>query len=311
MSVTHVSVMHDEVIAGLSIRPDGRYVDGTYGRGGHARSILAALGEDGRLIVMDRDPDAIASARENIGNDERVTIIHDDYDNMPGQIAGLELGEQIDGVLLDLGVSSPQLDEAERGFSFQQNGPLDMRMNPEWGQTAAEWLAGADETEIANVLWEFGEERHSRRIARRIVEQRKTAPIEDTADLAGLIAGIVPRPKNNRHPATRSFQAIRIHVNQELDQLQGLLDAIFDILKIGGRLLVISFHSLEDRLVKRFFKAQSSAPKVPRGLPLRDSEIESGMRLRILGKAIRAGEKELADNPRARSAVLRIAERAA
>ena len=311
MSSPHVSVLHDEVIAGLAIRPDGYYVDGTYGRGGHARSILDALDAGGRLIVMDRDPEAIASARENLASDDRVTIIHDDYVNMPARVADLELGEQIDGVLLDLGVSSPQLDDAARGFSFQHSGPLDMRMNPERGQSAAEWLAEADESEIARVLWEFGEERHSRRIARRIVERRQVTPIEDTVGLAELIAGVVPRPKNNRHPATRSFQAIRIHINQELSQLQSLLEAIFDILKIGGRLLVISFHSLEDRLVKRFFKAQSNAPRIPRGLPLRDSEIDSGIRLHTLGKAIRAGKKELADNPRARSAVLRIAERAA
>lgn len=311
MSSPHVSVLHDEVIAGLAIRPDGYYVDGTYGRGGHARSILNALDAGGRLIVMDRDPEAIASARENLASDDRVTIIHDDYVNMPARVADLELGEQIDGVLLDLGVSSPQLDDAARGFSFQHSGPLDMRMNPERGQSAAEWLAEADESEIARVLWEFGEERHSRRIARRIVERRQVTPIEDTVGLAELIAGVVPRPKNNRHPATRSFQAIRIHINQELSQLQSLLEAIFDILKIGGRLLVISFHSLEDRLVKRFFKAQSNAPRIPRGLPLRDSEIDSGIRLHTLGKAIRAGKKELADNPRARSAVLRIAERAA
>lgn len=311
MNLAHISVLHDEVIAGLAIRPDGRYVDGTYGRGGHARSILAALGEAGRLIVMDRDPEAIADARESFAGDQRVTIIHDDYVNLPTQVAELKLEQQIDGVLLDLGVSSPQLDDAERGFSFQQNGPLDMRMNPDQGQTAAEWLAQADEADIAKVLWEYGEERHSRRIARRIVEKRKHAAIEDTADLAELIVGVVPRPKNKRHPATRSFQAIRIHINQELAQLQGLLDTVIDILKIGGRLLVISFHSLEDRLVKRFFKAQSTARRIPRGLPLRDSDIDSGIRLQILGKAIRAGEKELAANPRARSAVLRIAERAA
>ena len=311
MSLSHASVLLDEVITGLSIRPDGRYVDGTYGRGGHARSILAALGQDGRLIVMDRDPEAIADARKRFAGDDRVTIIHDDYINMPAQVAALKMAEQIDGVLLDLGVSSPQLDDASRGFSFQQNGPLDMRMNPEQGQTAAEWLAQADEAEIARVLWEYGEERHSRRIARRIVEHRKTAAIEDTAGLAALIAAVVPRPKNKRHPATRSFQAIRIYINRELTQLQGLLEAVFDILKIGGRLLVISFHSLEDRLVKRFFNAQSRPRRIPRGLPLRDSDIESGIRLRVLGKAIRAGEKELASNPRARSAVLRIAERAA
>lgn len=308
---THAPVLHQEVIDGLAIRPDGYYVDGTYGRGGHARSILAALGEQGRLIVMDRDPQAIADARASLGADRRVTIIHDDYANMQAQIAGLELQQQIDGILLDLGVSSPQLDDARRGFSFQQNGPLDMRMNPEAGQSAAAWLRQADEAEIAKVLWEYGEERHSRRIARKIVERRVDDPIEDTATLARLISDIVPRPKNNRHPATRSFQAIRIHINQELSQIQRLLDSIFDILRVGGRLLVISFHSLEDRLVKRFFKTHSTREKLPRGLPLRDSELKSVIPLRLLGRAIKASVKELSVNPRARSAVLRIAERAA
>jgi len=311
MSQEHAPVLHAEVLAALEIKPDGRYVDGTYGRGGHAHSILSELGDRGRLIVMDRDPQAIADARETMGSDHRVTIIHDDYANMHAQIDDLDLLEQIDGILLDLGVSSPQLDDAERGFSFQQNGPLDMRMNPGQGKSAAEWLAHADEAEIARVLWEYGEERHSRRIARKIVERRQSGKIEDTATLAALISEIVPRPKNNKHPATRSFQALRIHINQELDQIQRLLETVLDILKIGGRLLIISFHSLEDRLVKRFFKAQSSRARIPRGLPLRDSEIPSSIRLRLVSKAIRAGASELASNPRARSAVLRIAERAA
>ena len=311
MSDSHAPVLHQEVIDGLAIRPDGNYVDGTYGRGGHARSILAALGDQGRLIVMDRDPLAIADARESFGTDRRVTIIHDDYANMQAQIAELDLLEKIDGVLLDLGVSSPQLDDARRGFSFQHNGPLDMRMNPESGQSAAAWLRQADEAEIAKVLWEYGEERLSRRIARKIVDFRASEPIEDTATLARLISDVVPRPKNKRHPATRSFQAIRIHINQELSQIQRLLESVFGILRIGGRLLVISFHSLEDRLVKRFFKAHSTRARLPRGLPLRDSEIESVIPLRLIGKAIMAGARELSANPRARSAVLRIAERAA
>ena len=311
MSQSHAPVIRQEVIDGLAIRPDGNYVDGTYRRGGHARSILAALGDSGRLIVMDRDPEAIADARELLGPDQRVTIIHDDYANMRTHVADLDLLQDIDGILLDLGVSSPQLDDAERGFSFQNNGPLDMRMNPQTGQSAADWLQHADETEIARILWEYGEERHSRRIARKIVERRTQHPITDTATLAALISSVVPRPKNNRHPATRSFQAIRIHVNQELAQIQRLLDSVFDILRVGGRLLIISFHSLEDRLVKRFFKANSSRPRLPRGLPLRDSEIESVVPLKLVGRAIQAGARELADNPRARSAVLRIAERAA
>jgi 16S rRNA (cytosine1402-N4)-methyltransferase len=311
VNLSHAPVMLDEVIGGMQIKPDGRYVDGTYGRGGHARSILAALGSDGHLIVMDRDPQAIADARQSLGDDSRVTIIHDDYANLSSRIKDLDLLEQVDGVLLDLGVSSPQLDDASRGFSFQNNGPLDMRMNPEQGISAAQWLAQAEEVEIAKVLWEFGEERFSRRIARRIVEQRKTDALEDTASLARLISESVPRPKNNRHPATRSFQAIRIHINQELLQVELLLESILEVLKLGGRLLIISFHSLEDRLVKRFYKSQSTRPRLPRGLPLRESEIKSVVRLKLAGKAIRAGTTEIKQNPRARSAVLRIAERAA
>jgi 16S rRNA (cytosine1402-N4)-methyltransferase len=311
MTQQHAPVLHDEAIAALEIKPDGRYVDGTYGRGGHARSILAGLGEQGRLIVMDRDPEAIADAHRTFDADNRVTIIHDDYANLQTRMAELELLEQIDGILLDLGVSSPQLDDASRGFSFQQNGPLDMRMNPAEGESAADWLAQADEAEIARVLWQYGEERQSRRIAKKIVEVRQSRAIDDTASLAGLISEVLPRPKNHRHPATRSFQAIRIHINQELSQIERLLETVFDILKIGGRLLVISFHSLEDRLVKRFFKKLSTRQKIPRGLPLRDSEIESGIRLKVTLKAIKAGAGELALNPRSRSAVLRVAERAA
>ena len=307
----HAPVLHDEAIDGLQIKPDGRYVDGTYGRGGHARSILAALGSEGQLIVMDRDPQAIADAHRSIGDDNRVTIIHDDYANLRSRIESLDLLEQIDGVLLDLGVSSPQLDDASRGFSFQRNGPLDMRMNPEQGLSAAEWLFQAEEAEIARVLWEYGEERFSRKIARRIVEQCQSGEITDTASLAKLISDSVPRPKNNRHPATRSFQAIRIHINQELLQIEKLLDSILEVLRMTGRLLVISFHSLEDRIVKRFFKLHSSRPQLPRGLPLRESEINAVIPLKLVGKAIRAGTAELAKNPRARSAVLRIAERAA
>lgn len=311
MSQLHAPVLHDEVIEHLQIKPDGRYVDGTFGRGGHAQSILAKLGEQGHLILMDRDPEAIAAAKLAFADDARVTILHDDYANLIEHIQAMDLGEQIDGIFLDLGVSSPQLDDAERGFSFQRNGPLDMRMNPEKGLSAAQWLRQAEESEIADVLWQYGEERQSRRIARKIVEVRQLQAIDDTESLAKLISDILPRPKNNKHPATRSFQAIRIHINEELTQISQLLDSIFDLLKIGGRLLVISFHSLEDRLVKRFFKLHSTKAKIPKGLPLRDSEMPSFIRLNVIGKAIKAGVEELAVNPRSRSAVLRIAERAA
>ena len=305
----HAPVLHREVIEQMNIRADGLYVDGTYGRGGHAQSILERLGEHGRLIVMDKDPEAIDSARSKMGDDLRVTIVHDDYEHLPGLLAEMKLSAQVDGVLLDLGVSSPQLDDASRGFSFQKAGPLDMRMNPQEGESAAEWLQHADAESIAKVLWELGEERYSRRIARKIVETRDHQPIEDTADLSALIASCIPQREQKKHPATRSFQAIRIYINRELEHLTAILDSIFDVLKIGGRLLVISFHSLEDRIVKRFFKTQSSKPRVPRGLPLRESELVSNIRLRIIGKAFKAGPQELATNPRARSAVLRVAER--
>jgi len=306
---SHAPVMHDEIMRYLNIQPDGIYVDGTYGRGGHAKSILSQLGKNGRLIVMDKDPEAIKAARETFGDDTRVTIFHDDYANMSETLAAAELKQQVDGVLLDLGVSSPQLDDATRGFSFQKNGPLDMRMNPLQGESASEWLRRADEKEISRVLWELGEERYARRIARKIVEVRETQNIEDTATLSALISACVPSLKNKKHPATRSFQAIRIHINQELVHISRLLDSIFDILKIGGRLLVISFHSLEDRLVKRFFRQHSTPLKLPRGLPIRDSEMVSTIRLHTIGKAIKAGVVELSLNPRARSAVLRVAER--
>ena len=297
------------MLEGLNVQPNGVYVDGTFGRGGHAAAILQRLGEHGRLVVMDKDPQAIAHARKLHGEDARVTIIHDDYSQMAARIDELGLREQVDGVLLDLGVSSPQLDDATRGFSFSHNGPLDMRMNPEQGQSAAEWLMNASEKEIADVLWQFGEERFSRRIARKIVEYRKQQSLTDTATLAGLIAECVPAHKEKKHPATRSFQAIRIKVNAELEHIEQVLENIFDVLKIGGRVLVISFHSLEDRLVKRFFKQHSTPPKMPRGLPLRQDQMNLKMRLRSIGKAIKAGADEIKHNARSRSAVLRIAER--
>jgi 16S rRNA (cytosine1402-N4)-methyltransferase len=309
--LNHAPVMLDEVIQYLNINPDGVYVDGTYGRGGHAQSILKQLGAKGRLIVMDKDPQAIEAARLALGDDGRVSIFHDDFSQLDKQLIAMGLLHEVDGVLLDLGVSSPQLDDASRGFSFQKNGPLDMRMNPLQGKSAAEWLRYADEKEISTVLWELGEERFARRIARKIVETRQLQDIEDTKTLSDLISGCVPQPRNKKHPATRSFQAIRIHVNQELTYISRLLDSIFDILKIGGRLLIISFHSLEDRLVKRFFRLHSSKAKIPRGLPIRDKDLLSNIRLQLIGKAIRAGAQELSLNPRARSAVLRVAERTA
>ena len=307
----HRPVLLEEATGALAIRPDGLYVDGTYGRGGHAREILARLGKQGRLLVMDRDPEAIAAAQTEHGEDARVTIIHDEYARLDRHLEDLGLLERVDGLLLDLGVSSPQLDDAARGFSFQAAGPLDMRMNPGQGQSAAEWLMTADEQEISDVLWRLGEEKYARRIARRIVEQRAGDPLRDTRQLAELIRQCVPAGRERKHPATRSFQAIRIRINAELEQLQQLLERLFRILRIGGRVAIISFHSLEDRLVKRFFRQQSTAPAVPRGLPLRESERERNQRLRLVGKAIKPAAGEIEDNPRARSAVLRVAERIA
>jgi 16S rRNA (cytosine1402-N4)-methyltransferase len=301
---SHVPVLLAETLEGLRVRADGIYLDGTYGRGGHAREVLAKLGPTGRLLLMDRDPDAIADAEREFGADSRVAIRHASF-------AGLADWEEtaggLDGVLFDLGVSSPQLDEPSRGFSFQADGPLDMRMDPTRGISAAEWLAGADEVEIADVLWQLGEERMSRRIARAIVAARGAAPLTTTRQLAELIAKTIGHRERHKHPATRTFQALRIHVNEELAQLERGLEAATTRLKPGGRLAVISFHSLEDRLVKRFIRGED-APRVRRGLPQPEAPPPP---LVAIGKAIFAGDEELARNPRARSAVLRVAERRA
>ena len=305
----HKPVLFHEVIEALQIKPDGIYVDGTYGRGGHSEAILARLNENGRLLVMDKDPQAIADAMQKHATDKRVTVIHDDYAQMAEHMNRLGLQQLVDGVLLDLGVSSPQLDDASRGFSFQNNGPLDMRMNPEVGRSAADWIMTASEKEISDVLWQLGEERFARRIAGKVIEVRQEQPINDTQTLADLIRSCVPANKEKKHPATRSFQAIRIKINQELEHVQDVLDGVFDILKIGGRVLVISFHSLEDRIVKRFFKKHSQQAVLPRGLPLRESDIPVSIRLKAIGKAIKATNQELLENARSRSAVLRIAER--
>lgn len=306
---THQPVLFQQVIDLMNIKSDGVYVDGTFGRGGHAAAILAQLNENGRLLVMDKDPEAIAYAQEQYADDARVTIIHDDYSQMAERVEQLGLKQLVDGVLLDLGVSSPQLDDAERGFSFQKNGPLDMRMNPQQGMSAAEWLMTAKEKEISDVLWQLGEERFSRRIAKKIVEFRQQQVIADTSTLVGIISDCVPSHKEKKHPATRSFQAIRMKVNQELDHIHQVLDGVFDVLNIGGRLLVISFHSLEDRLIKRYFKKHSTPPVLPRGLPVRESDIQVSVRFRNIGKAIKATAEEIKQNTRSRSAILRIAER--
>jgi 16S rRNA (cytosine1402-N4)-methyltransferase len=299
---SHVPVLLAETLEGLRVVEDGIYLDGTYGRGGHARAVLARLGPHGRLLVMDRDPDAIADAESELGRDPRVAIRH-------AAFAGLADWEEtsggLDGVLFDLGVSSPQLDEPARGFSFQADGPLDMRMDPTRGVSAADWLAQAGEAEIADVLWRLGEERMSRRIARAIVAARSTAPLTTTRQLADLVAKTIGHRERNKHPATRTFQALRIHVNDELGQLEQGLEAATSRLKPGGRLAVISFHSLEDRVVKQFIRGEE-APRVRRGLPQPEAAPSA---LVAIGRAIFASDTETAANPRARSAVLRVAER--
>jgi 16S rRNA (cytosine1402-N4)-methyltransferase len=292
-----------QVMEGLRVRADGRYLDGTFGRGGHAGGVLQQLGPGGRLLVMDKDPEAIAEAERKFGTDARVLIHRGSF----AELGAWDLArEGLDGVLFDLGVSSPQLDVAERGFSFAKDGPLDMRMDPDSGESAAQWLARADEREIADVLFTYGEERQSRRIARAIVQRRATQPIERTAQLADLIASVMPRGDSKIHPATRSFQAIRIFINRELADLEAGLDAAHACLKPGGRLAVISFHSLEDRIVKQFIARHAKAPPTNRRMPVVAEFVPT---LRAIGDATKADTDELAANPRARSAVLRVAEK--
>ncbi len=299
----HLPVLFAEVMEGLAVKTDGRYLDGTFGRGGHARGVLDRLGPGGHLLVMDKDPEAIAVAARLCADDARVSLRRGSFADLatwPAANAGL------DGVLLDLGVSSPQLDVAERGFSFAKDGPLDMRMDPDNGESAAQWLARADEKEIADVLWTWGEEKQSRRIARAIVHDRVEKPFTHTAQLAGLIGRLMPRGDKKSHPATRTFQGIRIHINRELLDLEAGLDAALACLKPGGRLAVISFHSLEDRIVKQFMTRLAKPPPSNRRMPV---EIAFTPTLRLVGGKQKAGEAELSTNPRARSAVLRVAEK--
>ncbi|KTR97422.1 MULTISPECIES: 16S rRNA (cytosine(1402)-N(4))-methyltransferase RsmH [Pantoea] len=306
----HTTVLLDEAVNGLNIREDGIYIDGTFGRGGHSRLILSQLGAHGQLLAIDRDPQAIAAAAEI--NDPRFSIVHGPFSALAEYVEERGLTGKIDGVLLDLGVSSPQLDDAERGFSFMRDGPLDMRMDPTRGQSAAEWLQSAEEADIAFVLKTYGEERFAKRIARAIVERNREQPMTRTKELADLIAAATPVKDKFKHPATRSFQAIRIWINSELEEIDIALKGALTVLAPGGRLSIISFHSLEDRLVKRFMRDQSRGPQVPAGIPMTESQLKAlgGRELKTLGKLI-PGEAEVKDNPRARSSVLRIAERTA
>ena len=305
----HTPVLRDEVLAGLSVRPDGCYCDATFGRGGHTAAILAALGPAGRVVAIDRDPDAIGAGRRRFEGESRLTLVRGSFGPLEERVRAAGVEGELDGVLLDLGVSSPQLDEARRGFSFMQDGPLDMRMDNEAGQSAAQWLAKAGEREIADVLHGLGEERYARRIARAIVAARAAEPIERTAQLAAIVAAAVPTREPGKHPATRSFQAIRIHVNRELEQLEQALPQAVRLLAPGGRLCVISFHSLEDRIVKRFIRREEQGDPVYAGLP--DVPAHARPRLRRVGGKVVAGEAEVAANPRARSAVLRVAAKVA
>ena len=305
----HAPVLLEEALEGLAIRAAGHYLDATLGRGGHAAAILERLGGAGRLLVVDRDPEAIRAGERRFFGDRRVSIVRGNFSELEriAREAGFEAG--FDGMLLDVGVSSPQLDDPARGFSFMREGPLDMRMDPDSGSSAAQWLAHATERDIVRVLRDYGEERHARRIARAIVAAREAEPIETTRRLAEVIAGAVPGREPGKHPATRSFQAIRIFINDELAELDAALEASLVLLKPGGRLCVISFHSLEDRWVKRFMRRQAETTEPWRGLP--EVPAHARPKMALVGKARRAGEAEVAANPRARSAVLRAAERVA
>lgn len=304
--MTHKPVMPDETLAALAPRAAGVYLDATFGRGGHSARLLDQLGPGGRLYALDLDPEAVAAGRRRFGDDERFAIEQGSFAHLARWARRWDLTGRLDGILMDLGVSSPQLDDPKRGFSFAHDGPLDMRLGPDVGDSAADWLERVEEKELVRVLKEYGEERFARRIARAVCEARREAPITTTGRLSEIVARAVPSREPGKHPATRSFQAIRIHVNHELEALDAALEQAVDLLAPGGRLVVISFHSLEDRRVKRFMRDESGAAPRPRGLPVMG---EPDRRLRRLGKAVMASRDEIERNPRSRSAVLRAAER--
>lgn len=303
--LVHATVLLNEAVEALEIKPDGVYVDGTFGRGGHSRLILEKLGEGGRLVALDKDPTAIAAGKA-IG-DARFQLVHSGFEHLGEVLRSLGIGK-VDGVLLDLGVSSPQLDDEQRGFSFRFDAPLDMRMDTSRGQTAVEWLAAADENELTEVIRDYGEERFARQIARAIVAARQEREIVTTKQLSDLVAQCVRTREPGKNPATRTFQAIRIYINRELEELESVLPQCVDQLKPGGRIAVISFHSLEDRMVKHFLREAAQGDKLPKNVPIRAADVPQG-KLRLVGKAVYASAEEVAANPRARSAVLRVAER--
>ena len=301
----HTTVLLNEAVAALAIKPEGIYVDGTFGRGGHSKLILERLGGNGILIALDKDPAAISVGKQ--WRDRRFRIVHSSFVQL-AEVLSKQGVEMVDGILLDLGVSSPQLDDAERGFSFRFDAPLDMRMDVSSGITAAQWLATVDEGLLGEVIHDYGEERFAKQIARSIVAARTIQPIDTTRQLAELVGKAVRTREPGQNPATRTFQAIRIYLNQELEELARVLPGCVKHLKSGGRLVVISFHSLEDRIVKHFMRDMAEGDKLPRDVPVRASEIPRA-KLKLIGKAVRAGVMEMKDNPRARSAVMRVAER--
>jgi 16S rRNA (cytosine1402-N4)-methyltransferase len=302
----HQTVLLREAVEALVTDPSGCYVDGTFGRGGHSKYLLDHLGRDGRLLGVDKDPAAFEVAKELEISEPRFDFFHGSFAQLPHQLQGMGIAA-VDGILLDLGVSSPQLDDPDRGFSFLRDGPLDMRMDNTRGETAAQWLSYAREADIASVLKEYGEERFSRRIAAAIVAAREEQPLVSTARLAKVVSEANPKWEKHKHPATRAFQAIRIKVNRELEDLQDLLQGSVDMLRVGGRLVVISFHSLEDRLVKRYMRDMARGDSVPKGVPVTDSALNK--RMRLVGRAVKASDGEVAENVRSRSAIMRVAEK--
>ena len=305
----HTTVLLHEAVDALVTDIDGFYVDGTFGRGGHVAELLGRLSGQGSVLAIDKDPQAISAGQERFAEDVRLQLFHGSFADLQNVAAEMGKTGDISGVLLDLGVSSPQLDQAERGFSFMRDGPLDMRMDTSRGMSAAEWIATADEQDIARVIKEYGEERFARRMASAVVKERVKAPITGTVQLAGILAAAHPAWERGKHPATKAFQAIRIFINRELEDLEDLLAQVIDNLKVGGRLVIISFHSLEDRRVKRFIRDQQQGIKLPKNLPIRD--VDRGVRLVKVGKAIKPAVTEVDGNIRSRSAVMRIAERVA
>lgn len=305
----HLSVLFEESIEALNIKPDGFYIDCTFGRGGHSRGILNQLGESGQLLAFDRDLAAVNSVyADEMRKDSRFTLHHGCFSELEKVVTQYGKQEKVDGILMDLGVSSPQLDDSLRGFSFMKDGPLDMRMDDSTGLSAAEWLQQVEEKELVKVLFEYGEERFARRIAGAIIERRETAPILTTIELAKLIEAVVPKREKHKHPATRSFQAIRIEINNELEEIKSSLQQAMNVLAPSGRMVIISFHSLEDRIVKRFIRNESGRKGNPGRLPVKEKDIEQGL-LKRIGKAVKAGKTELQQNQRARSAVMRVAEK--